>query len=72
MMQCQYCGDTQGPWVYTLERGLLCEDCYDYFDAVDRTAKVIKKRYEKKHDILDTVAYMDAFENKVYDAVGIK
>ena len=72
MMQCQYCGDTQGPWVSTSNHGLLCEDCNDFFDAVDRTAKVIKKRYEKKHDVIDTVTYMDVFENKVYEAVGLK
>ena len=72
MIVCQYCGDTQGPWVHTSEHGILCEDCHEFFDAVDRTAKIIKKRYEKNHNVLDAVTYMDMFENKVYDKAGIK
>ena len=72
MMQCQYCGDTQGPWVHTEKHGLLCEDCHEFYDAVDRTAKVIKKRYDKRHIELDAVSYMDLFESKVYDAIGLK
>lgn len=72
MMQCQYCGDTQGPWVSTEKHGILCEDCYEFFDAVERTAKLIKKRYEKNNNVLDAVTYMDMFENKVYDLAGLK
>lgn len=78
MMQCQNCGNQEGPWVYTeggpipINKGLLCEDCYEFFDAVERTTRVMKKRYEKNHNVLDTVAYMDMFENKVYDLLGLK
>ncbi len=71
-MQCEYCGDQNGPWVHTSKYGLLCEDCHEFFDAVDRTVKVIKKRYDKNHNVIDTVAYMDVFENKVYEAIGLK
>lgn len=72
MMQCQYCGDTQGPWVYTEKNGMLCEECYEFLDVVDRASKLIKKRYDKRHDDLDAVIYMELIENKVYDEIGLK
>lgn len=60
MMQCQYCGDTNGPWEYAevLKNRrpytmLVCEDCANYFRKLERklkkdeTANLLHKRYAR-------------------------
>lgn len=72
-MQCQYCGDQNGPWVHTEEHGILCETCYEYFDIVERMTKHIQHKYGKNRlPVIDVVAYIDTIESKVYDNLDLK
>ena len=72
MMQCQYCGDQNGPWVHSSKHGLLCEDCYELFDTIDRLEKLVKKRYDKENNKLAVCSYMDQITNEVYNRLGIR
>ena len=73
MMQCQKCGDTQGPWVWTANQGILCEDCYGYKEVIDKLVTLCKhhKKCASKQPI-DIVTFIDGIENQVFDELGIK
>ena len=73
MMECQFCGDREGPWVYTKDDGILCEDCYNYKKVCNDLVELIKshKRTRGK-TTMDIVTFMDGIEETVYDELGIK
>lgn len=72
MMQCQSCGDTQGPWVWVDGVGVLCEDCYGYKEACDKLVTLIRHHKKTKgKNTLDIVAFMESIENSVYDELGL-
>ena len=73
MMQCQSCGDTQGPWEYVEGAGILCEDCYEYKEACDKLVKLIRNHKSTKgKPALDIVAFVEGIENRIYDELGIQ
>lgn len=73
MMQCQNCGDAQGPWVYTEGAGILCEDCYGYKEVCDKMVTLIRNHKKTKgKSELDIVAFVDSIESVVYDELGLK
>lgn len=73
MMQCQSCGDVEGPWIYSQGAGILCEDCYNYKETCDQLVNLIRThRATKGKSTLDIVAFMDGIENRVYDELGLQ
>ena len=73
MIQCQSCGDTQGPWVHTSEHGMLCEDCYNRKNGVEKIAEYIKaQRRSRPMTDLDVVGIMDSIAEEVYEYLGMK
>lgn len=72
-MECQNCGDRNGPWVYVEGQGCLCEDCYGYKEVCDKMVTLIKhhKKCQSKNP-LDIVAFVDSIENAVYDELGLQ
>ncbi len=73
MIECQSCGDKNGPWVYVEGIGCLCEDCYGYKEVCDKMVTLIKhhKKCQSKNS-LDIVAFVESIENSVYDELGLQ
>lgn len=73
MIQCQSCGDTQGPWVYTEVAGILCEDCYGYKEVCDKMVTLIRHHKKTKgKSPVDIVSFVDSIENQVYNELGLQ
>ena len=72
-MQCQSCGDTQGPWVFVDGIGVLCEDCYAYKEVCDKMVTLIKHhKCTKGRSIMDIIAFVDGIESRVYDELMLR
>lgn len=72
-MECQNCGDRNGPWVYVEGQGCLCEDCYGYKEVVDKIVTLCKHHKKcESGNTLDIVAFVESIENSVYDQLGLQ
>lgn len=72
MIQCQKCGDLEGPFVFDpRHEKCRCESCY-YFDMATYYSSMYIKSKVRKMNASDAVAHMDSIESSVFDELGLQ
>lgn len=73
-LMCGKCHNVDGPFIVDMEKGkVLCEDCEEYEDVIQRFTALIEHRTKsKKLSVLEQVSLIDGIESEVLDRLGLR
>lgn len=73
-LMCGKCHNVDGPFLVDLEKGkVLCEDCEEYEEVVEKFTDLIRHRTNtKKLSVLEQVSLIDGIESEVLDRLGLR